>query len=177
MDKTLVLNVSIILRFHCNIITQSSTTAGVIHYNNCSVQEVPLFLIVGGIFLLVEIILHSLFWTAQKLSEKPIYGLIRRFDCIALFLVIWLVVGSAWVFKARTDFSSDSVDFVILPANTTTGDDLEMYDSGVSNDAAYPDDCPQGVYVFTVFLILFQYIMILLLGICCCTSSVRHRRH
>ena len=136
-------------------------------------QEVPL---VGGIFLLVEIVLHSLLWTAQKLSnDEPVYNIIRKFDCIALFLVVWLVVGSAWIFKAgRDNLCSDFVDQVIVPPVNETGG---VEDSELSESGAECEDCPSGVYVFTVFLILFQYLMILLLGICCCTSSVRYRRH
>jgi hypothetical protein len=153
---------------------------GFVHYNQCSVQEVPLYLIVGGIFLLVEIVLHSLLWTAQKLSnDEPVYNLIRKFDCIALFLIVWLVVGSAWIFKAgRDSLCSDIVDQVTVPpvnVTTTTGD-VEDPDPLLESGAEC-EDCPSGVYVFTVFLILFQYLMLLLLGICCCTSSIRYRRH
>ena len=155
-------------------------TTGFTHYNECSVREVPLYLIVGGIFLLVEVVLHSLLWTAQKLSnDEPVYSLIRKFDCIALFLIVWLVVGSAWIFKASKDnLCGDNrsvVDQVLIPGNSTGGfEDSERSDSGASEEC---EDCPSGVYVFTVFLILFQYLMILLLGIGCCTSSVRSRRH
>ncbi|CAI8012102.1 hypothetical protein GBAR_LOCUS7766 [Geodia barretti] len=160
------------------VLSLCMVVVGSVHYNQCSVQEVPLYLIVGGIFLLVEIVLHSLLWTAQKLSnDEPVYNIIRKFDCIALFLVVWLVVGSAWIFKAgRDNLCSDFVDQVTAPPVnvTTTGD---VGDSELSESGAECEDCPSGVYVFTVFLILFQYLMILLLGICCCTSSVRYRRH
>ena len=130
---------------------------------------------VAGIFILVELVLHSLLWIAQKLSnDKPLYSLVRKFDCIALFLIVWLVVGSAWIFKAGRERSCgtsgvDYVDYVIPDNFTGSQEDLEPTESDCG------EDCPSGVYVFTVFLILFQYLMVLLLGLCCCTSSVRSR--
>ena len=154
------------------------TTTGLMYYKRCLVREVPLYLLVAGLFLLVEIALHSILWTAQKLSnDEPLFCVLRRCDCIALFLLVWLVLGSVWIFKAGKELScNNSIDYVAIPEDSEySGDYLETVTDTPPDSC--PEDCPGGVYVFTVFLILFQYLTALVLGICCCTASVRSRRH
>ena len=135
-------------------------------------EEIPLYLIVAGIFLLLEIVLQTSLWTAQRLSnDRAVFGLLRKCDCIALFLVVWLVVGSIWIFKAGKKLTCDDVvDYVAVP--DYSGHYLESFP-----ETENCQECPSGVYVFTAFLILFQYLMTLVLAISCCSSSVRRRRH
>ena len=159
---------------------------GSVYYGSCEVKEVPLYLIVGGLLLLFDIILHAILYSVRRTSDNQyLYNTIRRFDILTLFVVVWLIVGSIWIFKAETRDRTcrDSVvDYVTIISNMTQGD----VGMGVSGDddgggmengesAADCVDCPSGVYVFTVFLILIQYTVVLILGICCCATSKRVR--
>ena len=164
---------------------------GSVYYGSCVVKEVSLYLIVGGLLLLLDIILHTILYSVQRMSDNQyLYNAIRRFDILTLFVVIWLIVGSIWIFKAKMSGQpcNDGVDYVTIISNMTQGD----VGMGVSGDddgggmengesAADCSNCPSGVYVFTLFLILIQYSVVLILGICCCCTitkriGVRARR-
>lgn len=152
---------------------------GSISYSGCTIQEVPLYLIVGGILLLIDIILQTVLLTAHKLTDSNIYTLIRKCDCVALCLVVWLVAGSIWIFKARTrQGCNDAVDYVTV-GNQTDDIIMDMSADGGMGDLESANcgvqDCPAGVYLFTVFLILFQYLLLLIIGIFCCTAVMNAR--
>ena len=149
---------------------------GFVYYSTCAVREVPLYLIVAGFVFLVELILHCLLCTAQKCSnEDYFYNMVRKFDCLAFFLFVWLLVGSSWMFRAtRRTCGSDAVDYVIIGNNTD--DAIVNRTDIIPNDELDCSDCPGGVYAFTVVLILIQYIVFLILAVCCCTKTVRSQR-
>ena len=132
-----------------------------------------------GFLFLVEIIVQSLLCTAQKFSEdESFYYAVRKFDCLLFFLFVWLLVGSYWVVQAGKrdqECFDDVVDYVIIAGNTTD-DVITPNTDWEQRPITDCSDCPGGVYMFTVLLILFQYLVALVLGICCCTSSVKSRR-
>ena len=146
----------------------------------------PIYLIVGGILLLTKISLNLLLFTAKRRSDADsLYKLIRRFDCSIFFLILWVIVGSVWVFEAGTKNHSCADENVIdYVTNNTRGGNVGMdipEDSGAGGQMKDKEsdcnDCPAGVYVFTVFLILLQYTALLILLVYCCTvqSKLRQR--
>ena len=83
------------------------------------------------------------------------------------------MVGTCWVIKTRKDsYQNDVLDYV-LPGNQT--DDVMLVDFGIGeqeSDCGWCDDCPRGVYGFAMFIILIQYMVVLVMGLCCCTTTI-----
>ena len=79
------------------------------------------------------------------------------------------------MFRAkRQPCGSDAVDYVIIGNNT---DDVFVNRTDtIPDDELDCIDCPGGVYAFTVVLILMQYIVFLILAVCCCTKTVRSQQ-
>ena len=167
--------------------THTHTSTGFTNLNRCSIP-IPLYLVVAGFILLVEVILHSLLCMGQKCSEdESFYKVIRRCDCLAVFLIAWLLVGSNWVFRGgmgNETCGSDTVDYVVV-GNMT--DDVEIMSGAHPTDgmetgesesdpaAGCSSDCSTGVYAFAVVLILIQYMALLILAVCCCSTKFRSR--
>ena len=138
------------VRAHTHTHTHTYTHAhtGSTYYKKCTVTEIPLYLIVSGSFILLDVGYHILLFIFQRFCEndKTVCLLARKCDCCAFFLFVWLILGSAWVLGAG--LSGDS-----------TGDH---------------GDCPFGVYVFAAVVIIGQYVYGLLFVISCCISVFKN---
>lgn len=157
---------------------------GSLNIDRCASLSVPLYLIVAGLLMVAELMFHGIIWLVMKHSEnESTFRALRICDCIAFVLLIWLLIGSNWVFKLSIAGSS-GCDSPRLPI-----DDIIQLNTTIITDGSggtqfivvteTPDstptcmDCPSGVYRFTVTVILLQYIGALLIVIGCCSRIFR----
>ena len=161
---------------------------GFVNYDVCQSPEVPLYLIVAGFILMAMIVFHTLLYTAQKCSkDETIYHSVRRCDFLAFLLFIWLLVGSNWMFRMRSDDECNTSNMNSTVWNVTgewngtatqttvmvAGEQAPEDNSDSGTDCS---DCSRDVYVFTSFLILTQYIVGLCLVIFCCSKIAKKNR-
>ena len=131
-----------------------------------------------GFVLLAEVIVHSALFVAQKCSDdESTIRALRRCDFLALFLLIWLLVGSNWIFRQSRN-REDCTDVVdmggITVVNTTNGTVLTVEVSGgLSPTPESCQDCSDSVYIFTGILIICQYVLALCLVAVCCSRAFR----
>ncbi|XP_064404957.1 uncharacterized protein LOC135350156 [Halichondria panicea] len=147
----------------------------------CVRHEIPLYLLIAGFIFVAEIIFQFSMCMGIKRSSQheSIYRTLRMFDCLALFLFIWLLVGTYWLFTisiARSGCTTDTMlnDFVVV--NTTVLVDSE---GGTQISVMTPPpsltpsgdclDCDTYVYSFTAFVIMFQYLTFLVCFVACCS--------
>lgn len=155
----------------------------------CSSEEVPIYLLVAGMLMIAELLFHGVLWLIMKYSDSDsVYRTLRMCDCVAFILLIWLLIGSNWVFKLsiaryRTASACNAhpIDDVIR-LNTTfvtdgsgTGGTQWIVVSDSAPDSTHPSsadcmDCSSSVYQFTVLVILLQYIAALVVIVGCCSK-------
>ena len=138
--------------------------------------------------MIAELLFHGVLWLLMKYNDNDsTYRALRVCDCVAFVLLIWLLIGSNWVFKlsiARYHTSSTCsmhpIDYIV-PFNTTVvadgsgGTQLVVVTNSLNSapDSTPPSDCmdcSSGVYQFTVIVILLQYIAALLILVGCCSK-------
>ncbi len=160
------------------------------NYDVCRHSEIPLYLIVAGLLLFLEILLHTVLYTCQSyVGDETTYRRLRRCDFIVLILFIWLLVGSNWMF--RLGFQDDdcegaidgggiqSMNLTVTDANgTITHIQVDVGAEGGRSgtmDQGGEDcsDCSHAVYVFTASVILIQYVAGLVLVAFCCHRFFR----
>ena len=158
----------------------------------CSSGEVPIYLLVAGMLMIAELLFHGVLWLLMKYSDsESTYRAMRMCDCVAFVLLIWLLIGSNWVFKLSiAHYHTSSVcgtyaiDDIIRAPNVTSISDgsggtqwVIVTDptttSQSSSDVNNCADCSSGVYQFTVVVILLQYITALVVLIGCCSKVFR----
>nr|XP_033811027.1 transmembrane protein 272-like [Geotrypetes seraphini] len=72
-------------------------TMGALYLHNCSGEpNIPIYLIVAGVFILVLIITYPLKTVSLKFATLD--------GIIGLFLFAWLIAGSVWVFRNYQDY-------------------------------------------------------------------------
>lgn len=146
--------------------------SGALNVEVCDRHEIPLYLMIAGFILIAEIIYQTTLCIAIKRNKRheSTYRVMRMCDCLALFLFIWLLVGSYWIFTISLDRQaciSYGNDFVYV--NTTVVPD------GEGNGNPGCPDCDSYVYNFSTFVIMLQYIGTLCLMVWCCSCYVKHR--
>ena len=153
--------------------------------DRCVSVAVPVYLIVAGALMIAEVAFHGTIWMLMKRSNDngSSFKMLRLCDCVTFILLLWLLIGSNWVFKlaiahhSPCDNAPQPIDDVIS-LNTTVVTDAsggtrvvvftDSHDPApTTNDCA---DCSSGVYQFTVIVILFQYIIALFVVIGCCSK-------
>ena len=119
------------------------------YYKKCSVTKIPLYLIVAGSLILLNIGYHILIGIFERFStrHKRIFVLARRADFFLFFPFVWLIVGSVWIL--HTAFRGGS--------NCDCG------------------DCPFGLYLFATMLIISQYVYVLISIIACFVFIIKSR--
>src|SRR3990167_6017681 len=75
--------------------TTSIVIAG-IYWNDCSTNHLKIYLLVSGIIGIVDSVTKIYDKYLVKEEEK---GKNKKSDTLNLFLLIWLIVGSVWVYK------------------------------------------------------------------------------
>ncbi len=144
----------------------------------CFRHEIPLYLLIAGFLLITDIMFQISMCIAINRNghHKSIYQTLRLCDCLAVFLFIWLLVGTYWVFiisLARSNCNKTPTDYVVV--NTTVLVDSEggtqvsvmtRPPSPTSNDCS---DCEDYVYNFTAFVLMFQYVIFLICFVTCCS--------
>ena len=159
-----------------------SIAAGFLNVHTCDETQVPLYLIIAGFVIGGEVIVHSLLCVAAaKCEGTGSYRTLRLCDCLAFFLLVWLLIGSNWIFKlsitgghkacevsdavtippSTLDFNNSAVlmnDYAITTATATTMATAEIC------------DCSQSVYVFATVVIVMQYVLALIVVIGCCSK-------
>lgn len=132
--------------------------------------------------MVAELLFHGILWFLMKYSNNDsTYKALRMCDCVAFVLLIWLLIGSNWVFKVSIARASacnahQIIDDVMW-LNTTivtdsSGATQVMIVTETPDSTPVPNcvDCSSGVYQFTVVVILFQYIAALLVIVACCSK-------
>lgn len=163
--------------------------------NVCSRHEIPLYLMVTGFILIVEIIFQTSLCIAikRKKRHETTYRALRMCDCLALFLFIWLLVGTYWMFTISIQrqhcmrYGNDGVyvNTTVTPtvAPTVTPDTgTQMFLWSTPSTTASGDssntrclDCESYVYNYTAFVIMLQYIITLAVMIFCCSFYIKVR--
>ena len=163
--------------------------AGSFNFDVCSSGEVPIYLLVAGMLMIAELLFHGVLWLLMKYSDSDsTYRALRMCDCVAFILLIWLLIGSNWVFKLsiaryRTASACNMYpidDVIRLNATVVTdgsgiGATQWIIVSDSAPDSTHPSntncmDCSSGVYQFTVIVILLQYIAALVVIVGCCSK-------
>ena len=140
--------------------------------------------------MIAELLFHGILWLLMKYSDSDsTYKALRMCDCVAFVLLIWLLIGSNWVFKlsiARYHMTSacstmHPIDDVIRLNTTAVTDESGgtqwVVVSELATDSTHPSsscmDCSSSVYQFTVMVILLQYIAALVVLVGCCSKIFR----
>ena len=166
--------------------------AGSFNFNVCSSGEVPIYLLVAGMLMIAELLFHGVLWLLMKYSDSDsTYRALRMCDCVAFSLLIWLLIGSNWVFKLsvaryRTTAACNTypIDDIIRLNSTVVTDGSGIgatqwiIVSDSAPDSTHPSstscmDCSSGVYQFTVIVILLQYIAALVVIVGCCSKMFK----
>lgn len=124
----------------------SMIVVGAIHLNDCPVERfIPIYLIVGGVFGVVQSLLTGSFRIKNQRNKKddenarphPASGI------ISCFLLAWFIAGSVWVYQNYSRVTTDD------PSKGTY--------------------CHGGTYYYAFVLITVGYIFLALSICCCCT--------
>ena len=131
---------------------------------------------------MIELTFHATLWLLMKRSDNnSLFRALRIFDCVAFILLVWLLIGSNWIFKLSIAGSSPCdtahpIDDVIY-LNTTVVTDgvggtrwIVVTETHGSTPITTCHDCSTRVYQFTVMVILMQYIAALLIIVGCCSK-------
>ena len=143
---------------------------------------------IAGFFLIAEIVYQTSLCIAIKRHKRyeSTYHVMRMCDCLALFLFIWLLVGTYWIFTISLDrqacisYGNDivyvnitvvpdgegSTQIVVVPPSSTVT-------PGEDNPGCL--DCDSYVYNFSAFVIMLQYVGALCLMVWCCSCYVKNR--
>lgn len=136
----------------------SSPPKGAVYFDDCELQEmIPIFLIVLGCASLLHTILNIvkrlLIWMkntgeTHRQVKYCLYNLSSFFEGILmLFMLIWLIAGTFWVFDSYKDWE-------------TTDEDAKNY-------------CHPVVYLFSfILLVVFYCLMAISLCCCCCLCCI-----
>ena len=148
----------------------------------CSRHEIPLYLLIAGFILIAEIIFQAAVCIGMRRdsAHETVYRTLRFCDCLAIFLFIWLLVGTYWIctisFSGHPTCSYPIDDIVYANTTSTVLTDSE---GGTLTSVVSPptsatptrecSDCQSYVYSFTAFVIMFQYLSLIILFIFCCS--------
>ncbi len=136
-------------------------------------MDVPLYLIIAGLFLSVEVIIHTctILITQSTDSETTIRSL-RLCDCLALFILIWILIGSNWVFKISLHPSPCTELNSMGNENLGNSSDLSSFTFSSEEDC---EDCSVSVYKFTSAVIIIQYVIAFIVLVTCCSTAIKGR--
>ena len=160
-----------------------SLCPGSLNIELCASVAVPIYLVVAGVLMIIEVIVHGSVWLLMKRSEnETTFRALRVCDCITFIILLWLLIGSHWVFKLSISHHSlcgdtpQPIDDVIY-LNTTVVTDASggtqlavVSETRGSTPNSHCTDCSRGVYQFTAVVILFQYVVALFVIVGCCSK-------
>ncbi len=138
--------------------------SGGLNFKVCSNERIPLYLIVVGCCLCLEIVIHtSTILASMNTERESINRSLRLCDCFAFFILIWILIGSNWIFKVSMTGKQSCSD------DTSNEGSLAEAVSDVTTPVANCTDCSDGVYRFAIAIVSLQYIAVCsVLLICCC---------
>ena len=162
-------------------LTPIALVIGFLNYDVCKYSQIPLYLIVAGILLLLEVVIQSSLCACRNwLGDDKTYRKIRRCDFVMVLLFIWLLIGTNWMFRLGIgnecsdglEGDVQTVDDTVEPGGTTTQTTelIATMEGGSGTGGEDCSDCSQDVYVFAAVLILIQYIFGLFLVAMCCSN-------
>lgn len=146
--------------------------AGSVNLNTCSTKDIPLYLIIAGSSLCIEIVVHTItLLVSMNTDSESVLRSLRMCDCFAFFILVWVLIGSNWVFKVTMNSRSCS---------SQRDAERELFIDNFTEPI--PDvtpitceDCSNAVYQFAVGLIVLQYIIVLFVFVICCCFALRKR--
>ena len=141
--------------------------AGGMNLFKCARVEVPIYLIVGGVLLLAELLLRlSLFIAAQySRANAHVINKARKMDFVLCLLFLWVCVGTVWVFRY-----SHNVCVEMTGQNVFNG---TVSSTAVTTSTLPCKDCSDKVYIFAFGSMLLQYLFVLFLGVTFCRTILR----
>lgn len=154
------------------------THAGSLNINTCSTKDIPLYLIIAGSCLSVEVLIHTFtILASMNTDNESVLRSLRMCDCFAFFILIWILIGSNWIFKVSVNSKScigrqDTENELLFNQLDNSTDLLP--------DVTTPrtcEDCSNSVYQFAVGLIVLQYIVVFLVFVACCCVAIRKGAH
>lgn len=150
--------------------------AGSMNINTCSSRDIPLYLIIAGSCLSVEVVIHTLtILTSMNTDNESVLRSLRMCDCFAFFILIWILVGSNWIFKVSVNSKSCSrLDEETEPF-IEIGNSTELMPDVTSPVTC--EDCSNSVYQFAVGLIVLQYMVVFLVFVVCCCVAMKRGTH
>lgn len=148
---------------HCHLYT----CTGGMNLTKCARVEVPIYLIVGGVLLLAELLLRMTLYLAANYSRVNTNAInkARKMDFVLCLLFLWVCVGTVWVFRYSHNvcMTTSSEAFNATTATATTS----------TIPTAPCKDCSDKVYVFAFGSMLLQYLLVLFLGVTFCRTILR----
>lgn len=137
--------------------------------NVCISSDIPLYLLIAGSCLSVEVFLHTFTVLASiSTQSKTTLKCLRICDCFGFFILVWILIGSNWMFKVSTKSRECGSEELEDVANIT--------EQVLSISTPTPcEDCSKTVYQFAVGLIIIQYIIVLSVLVACCCLATRKR--
>lgn len=147
--------------------------AGSLNLNTCYTKDVPLYLIIAGTCLCIEVIIHTITILASMSTEKEsVLRSLRMCDCFAFFILVWILIGSNWIFKVTVNSR---------PCSGPDNPERQLFDDPRNSTDLIPEittpitckDCSNTVYQFAVGLIILQYIVVLFVFVLCCCFGLR----
>lgn len=171
-SKILVITISLMIL----ILPLSMVIVGSLNVNVCSTKDIPLYLIIAGCCLSLEVFIHtSTILASMNTDNESTLRSLRMCDCFAFFILIWILIGSNWIFKVSVNskpcsqqdpgnelFNEVDNSTALLPAATTPGT---------------CEDCSDSVYQFAIGLIVVQYIVVFSVFVICCCAAIRKGSH
>lgn len=148
--------------------------AGALNFNVCSSKGVPLYLVIAGTCLSLEILVHTTtLLISISTDNKTTNRTLRLCDCFAFFILIWILIGSNWIFKvsinSRACSELDAETKQLSSDMTINATDLFP----VATTAATCEDCSDGVYQFAVGVIIVQYMAVFCVIVFCCCAAMK----
>lgn len=149
--------------------------AGGLNLNTCSTKDIPLYLIIAGSCLCIEVVVHAITILASMSTDsESVLRSLRMCDCFAFFILVWVLIGSNWVFKVTVNSRSCSSQ---QDAERELFSEMDNFTEPMP-DVTTPitcEDCSNAVYQFAVGLIILQYFVVLFVFVICCCFALRRR--
>lgn len=146
--------------------------AGSLNLDVCSSEDIPLYLLIAGCCLSIEVIVHTFtIMISFSTDNEATNRFLRMCDCFAFFTLVWFIIASNWIFR---------LSFHSKPCIEES--DTELSSSGLGgNDFlttthSFCEDCSNGVYKFAIGVTVVEYIAIFSVFIVCCCVIIKKGR-
>lgn len=143
-----------------------SFCTGSINFTSCTIKIIPLYLVIAGLFLSLEIAFHTFTFIASlKTDDEATLRSLRMCDCFALFIFLWVVIGSNWIFKVSLNYNP-----------CPTGNDGSGGLGDLTTGFTTPPECEvcsRSIYQFALGVIVIQYLVVFLLLVACCSAAIK----